>query len=117
MWEGVAETRRPCVSQVLRNAINGVALYSLCLAAAQVRSIGRGRASLAVPAAGGIHDDLVTPYLAAACVGLTQRRRVMTRKTRKIHKIDPETGVVLRTIESNRFVTGVSWIDGELGRI
>jgi len=25
--------------------------------------------------------------------------------------------VVLRTIESNRFVTGVSWIDGELGRI
>jgi len=26
------------------------------------------RASLAVPAAGGIHDDLVTPYLAAACV-------------------------------------------------
>jgi len=27
----------------------------------------------------------------------------MTRKTRKIHKIDPETGV--------------SWIDGELGRI
>ena len=37
--------------------------------------------------------------------------------TRKIHKIDPETGVVLRTIESNRFVAGVSWIDGELGRI
>ena len=44
MWEGVAETRRPCVSQVLRNAINRVVLYSLCLAAAQVRSIGRGRA-------------------------------------------------------------------------
>ncbi len=39
----------------------------------------------------------------------------MTRKTRKIHKIDPETGVALRTIEF--FVTGVSWIDGELGRI
>jgi len=26
-------------------------------------------------------------------------------RDRKIHKIDPETGVVLRTIESNRFVT------------
>ena len=26
----------------------------------------------------------------------------------------PETGTVLRTIESNRFVTGVSWVDGEL---
>ncbi|HEX3848131.1 MAG TPA: hypothetical protein VHV81_12185 [Steroidobacteraceae bacterium] len=26
----------------------------------------------------------------------------------------PSTGAVLRTIESNRFVTGVSWVDGEL---
>jgi glutamine cyclotransferase len=33
---------------------------------------------------------------------------------RKIHQVDPETGTVLRTIESNRFVTGVSWVDGEL---
>ena len=32
---------------------------------------------------------------------------------RKIHQVDPETGTVLRTIESNRFVTGVSWVDGE----
>jgi glutamine cyclotransferase len=33
---------------------------------------------------------------------------------RKIHQVDPETGAILRTIESNRFVTGVTWIDGEL---
>ncbi len=33
---------------------------------------------------------------------------------RKIHQIDPETGAVMRTIESNRFVTGVTWVDGEL---
>ena len=33
---------------------------------------------------------------------------------RKIHQIDPETGAILRTIESDRFVTGVTWIDGEL---
>jgi len=33
---------------------------------------------------------------------------------RKIHQIDPETGKVLRTIASNRFVTGVTWVDGEL---
>ena len=33
---------------------------------------------------------------------------------RKIHQIDPNTGAVLRTIESNRFVTGVTWVDGEL---
>jgi glutamine cyclotransferase len=35
-------------------------------------------------------------------------------RRRKIHQVDPETGAILRTIESNRFVTGVSWVDGEL---
>lgn len=35
-------------------------------------------------------------------------------RDRKIHRIDPDTGAVLRTIESNRFVTGVTWVDGEL---
>jgi glutamine cyclotransferase len=35
-------------------------------------------------------------------------------RSRKIHQIDPQTGAVLRTIESNRFVTGVTWVDGEL---
>src|SRR6516165_12381945 len=35
-------------------------------------------------------------------------------RNRKIYQIDPETGVILRTIESNRFVTGVTWVDGEL---
>ena len=35
-------------------------------------------------------------------------------RERKIHRIDPATGAVLRTIESNRFVTGVTWVDGEL---
>lgn len=35
-------------------------------------------------------------------------------RERKIHQVDPETGKVLRTIESNRFVTGVTWLDGEL---
>jgi glutamine cyclotransferase len=35
-------------------------------------------------------------------------------RERKIHQVDPETGRVLRTIQSNRFVTGVTWLDGEL---
>jgi glutamine cyclotransferase len=35
-------------------------------------------------------------------------------RERKIHQIDPQTGEILRTIESNRFVTGVTWVDGEL---
>ena len=35
-------------------------------------------------------------------------------RNRKIHQVNPETGAILRTIESNRFVTGVTWVDGEL---
>jgi hypothetical protein len=35
-------------------------------------------------------------------------------RDRKIRQIDPETGAILRTIESNRFVTGVTWVDREL---
>lgn len=35
-------------------------------------------------------------------------------RNRKIHQLDPETGEILRTLESNRFVTGVTWINDEL---
>jgi glutamine cyclotransferase len=35
-------------------------------------------------------------------------------RKRKIYQVDPDTGKILRTIESNRFVTGVTWVDGEL---
>jgi glutamine cyclotransferase len=35
-------------------------------------------------------------------------------RERKIHRIDPETGTILRTIDCSRFVTGVTWVDGEL---
>jgi glutamine cyclotransferase len=35
-------------------------------------------------------------------------------RARKIHQIDPETGKIERTIESDRFVTGVTFVDGEL---
>jgi len=35
-------------------------------------------------------------------------------RARRIHQIDPETGEIIRTIESNRVVTGVTWVDGEL---
>ena len=35
-------------------------------------------------------------------------------RDRKIHQLDPESGAIMRTLESNRFVTGVTWVDGEL---
>lgn len=33
---------------------------------------------------------------------------------RRVHQIDPETGAIVRTLESDRFVTGVCWVEGEL---
>lgn len=35
-------------------------------------------------------------------------------RNRKIHQINPETGELISTIESNRFVTGVTWLNGDL---
>jgi glutamine cyclotransferase len=35
-------------------------------------------------------------------------------RNHKIHQVDPQTGAILRTIESNRSVTGVTWVEGEL---
>ena len=35
-------------------------------------------------------------------------------RARKIHQVDPDTGEILRTLQSNRFVTGVTWVDDEL---
>jgi len=35
-------------------------------------------------------------------------------RARKIHQIDPKDGAILRTVDSNRFVTGVTWVDGQL---
>jgi glutamine cyclotransferase len=35
-------------------------------------------------------------------------------RDRKIYQVNPETGAILRTIQSNRFVTGVTWVEGDL---
>lgn len=34
-------------------------------------------------------------------------------RSRRIHQVDAATGAVLRTIASERFVTGVTWVDGD----
>lgn len=35
-------------------------------------------------------------------------------RDRRIQQIDPATGALIRTLESDRYVTGVTWVDGEL---
>ncbi|CAM5767163.1 hypothetical protein LMIY3S_02069 [Labrys miyagiensis] len=65
-----------------------------------------GRVLASIPAPGGGGDSGLAWAEGTLWVGQYRER--------KIHQIDPETGAVLRTIESNRFVTGVTWTHGEL---
>jgi glutamine cyclotransferase len=67
------------------------------------------------PATGRVLATIPTPGGGGAGLAWAEGTLwVGQHRNRKIHQIDPETGAVLRTIESNRFVTGVSWVDGEL---
>jgi glutamine cyclotransferase len=65
-----------------------------------------GRVLATIPAPGGGGDSGLTWAEGTLWVGQYRER--------KIHQIDPQTGTILRTIESNRFVTGVTWVDSEL---
>jgi glutamine cyclotransferase len=65
-----------------------------------------GRVLATIPAPGGGGDSGMAWAEGTLWVG--------QYRDRKIHQIDPHTGAILRTIESNRFVTGVTWVDGEL---
>lgn len=63
-----------------------------------------GRVLATIPVPGGSNSGLAW---AEGTLWVGQYR------DRKIVQIDPETGAILRTIESNRFVTGVTWVDGD----
>lgn len=65
-----------------------------------------GRVLSTIPTPGGGGDSGLAWAEGALWVGQYRER--------KIHQIDPRTGAILRTIQSNRFVTGVTWVDGEL---
>ncbi len=65
-----------------------------------------GKIVSSIPAPGGGRDSGLTWAEGTLWVGQYRER--------KIHQIDPATGAILRTIQSNRFVTGVTWVDGEL---
>src|SRR5271168_2019220 len=65
-----------------------------------------GQVLATIPAPGGGGDSGLAWAEGTLWVG--------QHRGRKIHQVDPQTGAILRTIESNRFVTGVTWVDGEL---
>jgi glutamine cyclotransferase len=87
-------------------AFDGQYLYQLAEDRIQKIDPNTGRVLATIPAPGRGGDSGLTWAEGTLWVGQYRDRR--------IHQVDPQTGAILRTIESNRFVTGVTWVDGEL---
>lgn len=87
-------------------AFDGTYLYQIAEARIDKIDPATGNVVASIPAPGRGCDSGLTWAEGSLWVG--------QYRDRKIRQIDPETGAIMRTIESNRFVTGVTWVDGEL---
>jgi len=87
-------------------AFDGRYLYQIAEERIDKIDPATGRVLASIPAPGHGHDSGLAWAEGSLWVG--------QYRDRKIHRIDPETGAIQRTIESDRFVTGVTWVDGEL---
>jgi glutamine cyclotransferase len=87
-------------------AFDGQHLFQLVEDRIQKIDPKTGRVLATIPAPGGGGDSGLAWGEGTLWVGHYRER--------KIYQIDPQTGTILRTIESKRFVTGVTWVDGEL---
>src|ERR1700733_13504324 len=87
-------------------AFDGRHLFQLAEDRIQKIDPNTGRVLATIPAPGGGGDSGLAWAEGTLWVGQYRER--------KIHQVDPDTGAILRTIECNRFVTGVTWIDGDL---
>jgi glutamine cyclotransferase len=87
-------------------AFDGKHLFQIAEGRIQKIDPESGRVLATIPAPGGGRDSGLAWAEGTLWVG--------EYRERKIHQIDPQTGTILRTIESNRFVTGVTWVEGEL---
>jgi glutamine cyclotransferase len=87
-------------------AFDGRHLFQIAAGRIQKIDPRSGTVLSTIPAPAGGHAAGLAWAEGTLWVGLHQER--------KIHQIDPDTGAILRTVESDRFVTGVTWVDGEL---
>jgi glutamine cyclotransferase len=87
-------------------AFDGTYLYQIAEARIDKIDPATGSVVASIPSPGEGRDSGLAWAEGSLWVGQYRDRR--------IHQVDPETGAVVRTIESNRFVTGVTWVDGEL---
>jgi outer membrane protein assembly factor BamB len=94
------------VSAHAGSAFDGEHLYQLAEDRIQKIDPHTGRVVSTIPAPGGGGDSGLAWAEGSLWVGQYRER--------KIHQIDPETGAIVRSISSNRFVTGVTWVDGKL---
>ena len=88
------------------SAFDGRHLFQIAADRIQKIDLKTGRVLATIPAPGGGGDSGLAWAEGTLWVG--------RYRDRKIYQVDPETGEILHTIESNRFVTGVTWADGEL---
>ena len=104
---GTGEIRRSLeVAAHAGTAFDGRHLFQIAEDRIQKIDPATGRVLASIPAPGNGGDSGLAWAEGTLWVGHYRER--------KIHQVDPETGAILRTIESNRFVTGVTWVDGEL---
>ena len=87
-------------------AFDGEHLFQLSEDRIQKIDPKTGQVRATIPAPGGGGDSGLAWAEGSLWVGQYRER--------KIYQIDPETGAILRTVQSNRFVTGVTWTHGEL---
>ncbi|WP_340119398.1 hypothetical protein [Pelagibius sp. 7325] len=87
-------------------AFDGTHLFQIAEDRIQKIDPATGRVLSTIPAPGGGGDSGMAWAEGSLWVG--------EYRGQKIHQVDPETGAVLRTIESDRVVTGVTWVEGEL---
>ena len=87
-------------------AFDGRHLYQIAESRIQKIDAQTGRVLATIPAPGNGGDSGLAWAEGTLWVG--------EYRARKIHQIDPDTGEILRTLESNRMVTGVTWVDHEL---
>ena len=67
------------------------------------------------PQSGRVVSSIPTPGDGAAGLAWAEGSLwVGQHRNRKIHQVDPTSGKILRTIDSTRFVTGVTWVGKEL---
>jgi glutamine cyclotransferase len=104
----------PASGKILRS-LDVVAEAGTAFDGQYLYQLGADRIQKIDPETGRVLDTIPAP--AGGGSGLTWAEGTLwvgQYRNRKIHQLNPLTGEILRTIESDRFVTGVTWVDGEL---